>query len=110
MHLQDDWELRDWLEFIESVHPRTIDLSLDRVRRVLHCLVPTYPKVIITVGGTNGKGTTTTMLDAVYRSAGYRVGAYTSPHLDYGERVKSRVNLWRNDFARRFRRSTQHAE
>ena len=89
MHPQDDWELSDWLEFIESVHPRTIDLSLDRVRRVLHCLVPTYPKVIITVGGTNGKGTTTAMLDAVYRSAGYRVGAYTSPHLvDYGERVK----------------------
>ena len=89
MHPQGDWELSDWLEFIESVHPRTIDLSLDRVRRVLHCLVPTYPNVVITIGGTNGKGTTTAMLEAVYRSAGYRVGTYTSPHLvDYGERIK----------------------
>ena len=89
MHPQGDWELSDWLGFIESVHPRTIDLSLDRVRRVLHCLVPTYPNVVITVGGTNGKGTTTAMLEAVYRSAGYRVGTYTSPHLvDYGERIK----------------------
>ena len=86
---QGDWELSDWLEFIESVHPRTIDLSLDRVRRVLHCLIPIYPSIIITVGGTNGKGTTTAMLDAVYRSAGYRVGTYTSPHLvHYGERIR----------------------
>ena len=89
MSSQGDWQLCDWLEFIESVHPRTIDLSLDRVRRVLHCLTPVYPSIIITVGGTNGKGTTTAMLDAVYRSAGYRVGTYTSPHLvDYGERIK----------------------
>ena len=89
MSSQGDWQLRDWLEFIESVHPRTIDLSLDRVRRVLHCLGPVYPSVVITVGGTNGKGTTVAMLDAVYRSAGYRVGTYTSPHLvNYGERIK----------------------
>tara|TARA_Y100000588_G_scaffold238265_1_gene251957 strand:- start:2076 stop:3368 length:1293 start_codon:yes stop_codon:yes gene_type:complete len=89
MRLQSDWELSDWLHYIESIHPRTIDLSLDRVRRVLHCLIPTYPRVIITVGGTNGKGSTVAMLDAVYRSAGYRVGTYTSPHLvDYGERAK----------------------
>ena len=84
-----DWELSDWLHYIESIHPRTIDLSLDRVRRVLHCLIPTYPRIIIAVGGTNGKGSTVAMLDAAYRSAGYRVGTYTSPHLvDYGERVK----------------------
>ena len=84
-----DRTLSDWLTYIESVHPRMIDLSLDRPRRVLHCLRPNIPKVVITVAGTNGKGSTVSMLDAVYRAAGYRVGTYTSPHLvHYGERIR----------------------
>ena len=84
-----DRTLSDWLTYIESVHPRMIDLSLDRPRRVLHCLRPNIPKVVITVAGTNGKGSTVSMLDAVYRAAGYRVGTYTSPHLvHYRERIR----------------------
>ena len=84
-----DRTLSGWLAHIESVHPRMIDLSLDRPRRVLHCLRPDAPKVVITVAGTNGKGSTVSMLDAVYRAAGYRVGTYTSPHLvHYGERIR----------------------
>ena len=89
MQVLADWGLSEWLAYIESVHPRMIDLSLDRPRRVLHCLRPNGPKVVITVAGTNGKGSTVSMLDAVYRAAGYRVGAYTSPHLvHYGERIR----------------------
>jgi len=84
-----DWTLSDWLAHIESVHSRMIDLSLDRPRRVLHCLRPIIPKVVISVAGTNGKGSTVSMLDAVYRAAGYRVGTYTSPHLvHFGERIR----------------------
>mgnify|MGYP001158548947 CR=1 FL=1 len=89
MQAQADRTLSDWLAYIESVHPRTIDLSLDRPRRVMHQLRPVRPAVVITVAGTNGKGSTAAMLDAVYRAAGYRVATYTSPHLvQYGERVR----------------------
>ena len=89
MQAQADRTLSDWLAYIESVHPRTIDLSLDRPRRVMHQLRPIRPAVVITVAGTNGKGSTAAMLDAVYRAAGYQVGAYTSPHLvHYRERVR----------------------
>ena len=81
--------LDEWLSHIESVHFRSIDLSLDRPRRVFHQLGLSRPAVAITVGGTNGKGTTVAMLEAVYRDAGYRVGSYTSPHLiSYRERVR----------------------
>ncbi|HCK75654.1 MAG TPA: bifunctional folylpolyglutamate synthase/dihydrofolate synthase [Gammaproteobacteria bacterium] len=84
-----DRALGEWLAHIESVHSRMIDLSLDRPRRVLHCLRPITPSVIVSVAGTNGKGSTVSMLDAVYRAAGYRVGTYTSPHLThFGERIR----------------------
>lgn len=89
MQAQSDRTLSDWLAYIQSVHPRTIDLSLDRPRRVMHQLRPVRPAIVISVAGTNGKGSTAAMLDAVYRAAGYRVGTYTSPHLvQYGERVR----------------------
>ena len=82
-------DLENWLSYIESIHFRTIDLSLDRPRRVLHLLKLKTPKVVITVGGTNGKGTTVSMVEAAYRSAGYKVGCYTSPHLiSYCERIR----------------------
>lgn len=81
--------LDEWLSHIETVHFRSIDLSLDRPRRVLHRLALRHPASAITVAGTNGKGTTVAMLEAVYRHAGYRVGSYTSPHLiSYRERVR----------------------
>jgi len=98
MQAQANRTLSDWLAYIESVHPRTIDLSLDRPRRVMHQLRPVRPAVVITIAGTNGKGSTAAMLDAVYRAAGYRVGTYTSPHLvQYGERVRINGKHARDD-------------
>jgi len=81
--------LEDWLAHLERLHPKTIELGLDRVRAVQAELelYPTFP--IITVGGTNGKGSTCALLEATLLAAGYRVGCYTSPHLiRYNERVR----------------------
>ncbi|MBK9616261.1 MAG: bifunctional tetrahydrofolate synthase/dihydrofolate synthase [Uliginosibacterium sp.] len=81
--------LADWLVFIESQHVRSIDLSLDRVGRVRQSLSAATDAVVITVGGTNGKGSTCAMLEAILLAAGFRVGVYTSPHLQrYNERVR----------------------
>jgi dihydrofolate synthase / folylpolyglutamate synthase len=82
--------LSDWLRWIERLHPRSIDLGLERVAAVLHALeLQRPPFAVITVGGTNGKGSTVTMCDAILRAAGYRVGAYMSPHLiRYNERIR----------------------
>lgn len=84
-----DWSLSDWLSYQEQLHPTAIEMGLARVRTVAARLqLLTAPPITITVGGTNGKGSTTTLLAAIYREAGYRVGAYTSPHLfHYRERV-----------------------
>ena len=82
----------EWLAYIEALHPKSIAMGLDRVKIVANKLAlnPTFP--IITVAGTNGKGSVCTMLSHVYVQAGYRVGCYTSPHLNrYNERVS--VNL-----------------
>jgi dihydrofolate synthase/folylpolyglutamate synthase len=82
--------LEDWLDWQQRLHPTAIDLGLDRVSRVLERTGwrrPTRP--VITVGGTNGKGSTVALLDAVLRAGGYRVGTFTSPHLvDYRERIR----------------------
>lgn len=82
--------LDDWLAWQETAHPRKIDLSLDRVRAVLARLAPALAGVpVITVAGTNGKGSTVAFAEAIYRAAGYRTGAYTSPHLRrYNERLR----------------------
>jgi dihydrofolate synthase/folylpolyglutamate synthase len=82
--------LSDWLDFIELLHPRSIDLDLERVVAVLKAMRLERPSfTVITVGGTNGKGSTVTMCDAMLRAAGYRVGAYMSPHLvRYNERIR----------------------
>src|SRR5436190_11235204 len=82
--------LAEWLDYQQRVHPREIALGLERVRAVavvmgLHRPAP----VVITVAGTNGKGSTVAFLEAMCRAAGHRVGAYTSPHLlRYNERVR----------------------
>jgi len=82
-------KLQDWLQFIESQHPKSIALGLDRVSRVFIDLKLSLPCPVITVGGTNGKGSTCAMLEAVLRAAGYRTGLYMSPHLlRYNERVR----------------------
>lgn len=81
--------LPEWLVHLEQLHPKTMELGLERVTAVMKRLglAPRFP--IITVGGTNGKGSTCAMLEAMLGAAGYRVGCYTSPHLlRYNERVR----------------------
>lgn len=82
--------LADWLAHIERLHPRTIDLGLERVHTVLEALQLRQPPfAVVTVAGTNGKGSTCALLEACLRAAGFRVGLYTSPHLSrYNERVR----------------------
>ena len=81
--------LADWLEQQQKSHPSAIDLTLARVREVarrMQLLAPAYK--VITVAGTNGKGSTVAYLDALLRSAGHKVGRFTSPHLSrYNERI-----------------------
>src|SRR3989344_2035633 len=82
--------LSDWLAWIETLHPRTIELGLERVHAVLDRMGLRHPDFrAITITGTNGKGSTVAMCEAILRRAGYRVGAYTSPHLiTYNERIR----------------------
>ena len=81
--------LEDWLSWQETLHPTAIDLSLDRLRRTLGRLgwrTPSCP--VITVAGTNGKGSSVALLNRILTGAGYRVGTFTSPHLiRYNERI-----------------------
>lgn len=81
--------LADWLQFIEQQHPQAVALGLERVREVFGRLdaVPGCP--VFTIGGTNGKGSTSAMLAQILGAAGYRTGLYASPHLlRYNERVR----------------------
>jgi dihydrofolate synthase/folylpolyglutamate synthase len=81
--------LAEWLAFIERQHPARIALGLERVHAVRQRLGLGFTCPVITVGGTNGKGSTCAMLEAILRAAGYRVGLYLSPHLvRYNERVR----------------------
>ncbi|MFC3550245.1 bifunctional tetrahydrofolate synthase/dihydrofolate synthase [Lysobacter cavernae] len=82
--------LADWLDYIERIHPKSIDMGLERIRAVAQRLGLKRPaKKVITVAGTNGKGSTVAFIEAIARAAGWKVGAYTSPHLlTYNERVR----------------------
>ncbi len=82
--------LGEWLRYQQQIHARGIDMGLDRVREVWQRMgAPRPAPVAITVGGTNGKGSTIAFLEAMLRAGGMRVGAYTSPHiLRYNERVR----------------------
>jgi len=86
--------LHDWLIYIESLHPlgaAGIELGLERVRLVYAALglTPRLPALVVTVAGTNGKGSSVAMLEAIALAAGMRVAAFTSPHLlRYNERVR----------------------
>ncbi|MBK6998777.1 MAG: bifunctional tetrahydrofolate synthase/dihydrofolate synthase [Rhodoferax sp.] len=73
--------LEDWLAYCERLHPTTIELGLERVRRVARRMQIGFDCPVITVAGTNGKGSTCAMLEAILLQAGYRTGVYTSPHL-----------------------------
>ena len=82
--------LSDWLSWQETLHPRKIDLGLERVAAVaerLQLLQPDY--AVVTVAGTNGKGSSVALLESVLLAAGYRTSCYTSPHLlRYNERIR----------------------
>ncbi len=81
--------LADWLAHLETLHPKTIALGLERVRAVHAHLDATLRCPVITVGGTNGKGSTCAMLESILRCAGFRTALYSSPHLvRYHERVR----------------------
>ena len=82
--------LPQWLEYLERLHPSTIELGLERISRVVAKLPIDFSAIkVITVGGTNGKGSTVTMLSTILEAGGYRTAGYTSPHLlHYNERVR----------------------
>lgn len=82
--------LAQWLDYQLGLHPQAIALGLDRVRAVAARLALTsLPVPVISVAGTNGKGSTVAFIEAIAAAAGYRVGTYTSPHiLRYNERIK----------------------
>ncbi|MFO1313098.1 MAG: bifunctional tetrahydrofolate synthase/dihydrofolate synthase [Burkholderiales bacterium] len=83
--------LQGWLAYLETLHPKAIALGLDRVRDVLGRLDARIECPVVTVGGTNGKGSTCAMLESIYRCAGFATGLYASPHLvRYNERVRLR--------------------
>ncbi len=73
--------LDHWLEHCERLHPHNIEMGLDRVRTVVERMALHFDCPVITVAGTNGKGSTCAMLEACLLQAGYRTGVYTSPHL-----------------------------
>jgi len=81
--------LQGWLEYIERQHPQSIALGLDRIVPVLARLSASLACPVVSVGGTNGKGSVCAMLESMLRAAGYRVGLYSSPHLlRFNERVR----------------------
>jgi dihydrofolate synthase/folylpolyglutamate synthase len=77
--------LEDWLAYCEQLHPKTIDMGLERVRAVAQRMEIRFDCPVITVAGTNGKGSTCAMLEAILLQAGYRTGVFTSPHLVHFE-------------------------
>ena len=83
-------ELETWLEHLETLHPKKIDLGLERIGRVLDRLsVRTPPFRTVVIGGTNGKGSCVAFLESLYVAGGYSVGAFTSPHLwRFNERIR----------------------
>ena len=86
--------LDDWLAYIERLHPTPIDMGLDRVKAVAERMGLKFDCPVITVAGTNGKGSTCAMLEAILMEAGYRTGVYTSPHLvHFEERCRVRGDI-----------------
>lgn len=77
--------LQDWLAHCGQLHPATIEMGLERVHEVAERMALRLEATVITVAGTNGKGSTCAMLEAMLQAAGFRVGLYTSPHLIHFE-------------------------
>ena len=86
----DNHSLQAWIDWLLAVHPQEIDLGLSRVRQVANTMGLLQPiPYVISVAGTNGKGSSVAMLSAIYQAAGYQVGCYTSPHiLSFNERFQ----------------------
>jgi dihydrofolate synthase/folylpolyglutamate synthase len=81
--------IADWLAWQQAAHPVEIDPGLERVGEAWRRLGLTFPAAVLTVGGTNGKGSVAAYLDAILRAAGYDTGLFTSPHLRrYHERIR----------------------
>ncbi len=82
--------LQDWLDWQETLHPSEIELGLERTATVFNRLhAERFSCPVITVAGTNGKGSSLRMLESIYQADGYTVGAYSSPHLlRYNERIR----------------------
>ncbi|MFK8080917.1 MAG: folylpolyglutamate synthase/dihydrofolate synthase family protein [Granulosicoccus sp.] len=82
--------LSQWLGWLETIHPVAIDMGLERVSTVADRLgLRPAKRPLILIGGTNGKGSTVAMLSAIYQQSGYKVGAYTSPHIThFCERIR----------------------
>jgi dihydrofolate synthase/folylpolyglutamate synthase len=86
--------LQDWLAHCERLHPKSIDLGLERVRAVADRMGLAFDCPVVTVAGTNGKGSTCAMLEAIALQAGWRTGVYTSPHLvRFEERCRIRGEI-----------------
>jgi dihydrofolate synthase/folylpolyglutamate synthase len=86
--------LDEWLAYCERLHPTEIALGLDRVRSVARTMKLAFNCPVITVAGTNGKGSSCAMLEAILGQAGYRTGLYTSPHLvHFEERCRVRGEM-----------------
>ena len=77
--------LDQWLTHCEQLHPKSIDMGLERVKAVSQRMGLRFACPVITVAGTNGKGSTCAMLESILRQAGYRTGIYSSPHLVHFE-------------------------
>lgn len=87
---QANWRLADWLVYLEQQHHKEIDMSLERINLVVNALCADKPaKTVITVAGTNGKGSTVRYMEQILLACGHRVASYSSPHfIDYKERVR----------------------
>ncbi len=80
--------LNQWLDWQQTLHPTIIDMGLERIVTVVKRLDCELPCPLITVGGTNGKGSTVSMLASIYQASNYTVGCFTSPHIQYyNERI-----------------------
>ncbi len=79
----ENWSLAQWLKHCEQLHPHAIDMGLERTRQVAHVMQLEFQCPVITVAGTNGKGSTCAMLESILHQAGYKTGLFSSPHLVY---------------------------
>ncbi|WP_019555911.1 bifunctional folylpolyglutamate synthase/dihydrofolate synthase [Thiomicrorhabdus arctica] len=86
--------LTDWVDWLLQLHAQEIDLGLDRIRLVANAMQLTKPApLVISVAGTNGKGSSVALLVAILKAAGHQVGAYTSPHIQFfNERIQINGN------------------